>query len=66
MEHKDFSYVKTILRSVLTSSPKSVTISQMLVDYSNLEGEAIPYKQLGYKTVYELLNSMDDVIKVCN
>lgn len=66
MEQKDFLYVKTLLRSVLISSSRNMTISQILKDYSHLEGETIPYKQLGFKTIYELLISMDDVLKVSN
>lgn len=64
MEQPDFNYVKTIIKSVLTSSPINVTISQVLLDYAQLEGSSIPYQQLGFNTVYDLLKDMGDVLKV--
>lgn len=64
MAQPDFNYVKTIIRSVLTSSPNIMTISQVLHDYTQLEGSSIPYQQLGFNTVYDLLEDMGDVLKV--
>lgn len=64
MAHTDFNYVKTIIKSVLTSSPINMTISQVLSDYSQLEGSSIPYQELGFSSVYDLLQHMDDVLEV--
>lgn len=61
---EDLSYVKMIVRSILTSSPSTITISQMLKDYINLEGDVLPYERLGFKTVFELLKSMNDILTV--
>lgn len=62
---QDFNDVKMAIRSVLTSAPgKVVTISDILKDYKNLEGDTIPYKQLGFNSVFELFESMNDVLKV--
>ncbi|XP_050426306.1 tudor domain-containing protein 7-like [Adelges cooleyi] len=57
-------YVKTVVRSVMTSLPGSITVGQLMTDYKNLEGEAIPFKRLGYTTIFELLKDLNDVIKL--
>lgn len=64
MEEDKLDEVKTIVRSILTSTQSIITISQLLVDYRNMEGIDLPYKKLGFKTIYELLNTIDDVVKV--
>ncbi|XP_050528415.1 uncharacterized protein LOC126898446 [Daktulosphaira vitifoliae] len=61
---QNLDYVKTIVRSVLTSSPGPITVSQLQKDYYDLEGETIPFKRLNYSTVFKLLNDMKDVLKV--
>lgn len=63
MENK-ISYVKQVIRSVLTSSKNSITISELLKDYKLLEGDDLPYSQLGFRTIYEALAAMDDVLQV--
>lgn len=64
MAEEELSYVKTIVRSVLTSSKNNITISQLLNDYYDLEGENIPFQKLGFNTIYELLETMNDILKV--
>lgn len=64
MEQESLDYVKTIVRSILTSTPGIVTISQLLFDYHNMEGTNLPYEELGFKTIYELLKTIDDIVKV--
>lgn len=64
MEQPDLNYLKTVLRSILTSSPGKVTISQILNEYSDFEGCTLSYKHLGFNTIFELLESMNDVLKV--
>jgi len=64
MAELDLNYIKTILRSVLTSCPTNMTIRQVLADYVSLEGSHIPYKELGFKTIFELLETMKDVLQV--
>jgi len=64
MAEPDLNYLKTIIRSLLTSSPGKVTISQILNEYHNFEGCNLPYKHLGFKDVFELLENMEDVLKV--
>lgn len=60
----DINDVKIILRSILTSFPGIPTMSQVLEDFEKLEGYPLPYKKLGFNTVYELFKTMNDVIKV--
>uniref|UniRef100_A0A2S2PA58 Tudor domain-containing protein 1 n=2 Tax=Schizaphis graminum TaxID=13262 RepID=A0A2S2PA58_SCHGA len=64
MEQPDLKYLKTVIRSILTSSPSKVTISQILNEYPNYEGVKLPFKHLGFKTVYELLENMSDVLRI--
>jgi len=64
MEQPDLNYLKTVIRSLLTSSPGKVTISQILNEYYDYEGCNLPYKHLGFKNVFELLENMKDVLKV--
>lgn len=64
MEQQDLNNVKMVVRSVLTSTPDNVTIGQLIKDYNNLEGSPIPYAQLGFKNVYELLKAMNDILTV--
>lgn len=64
MAESQYNYVKTIVQSLLSSSPKTMTISEILSDYIKLEGNVIPYKELGFISVYALLNSMNDIIEV--
>lgn len=64
MAETDFSYVKTVVRSILTSSSSSMTISHLLKDYTNLEGHQLSYETLGFNSVYALLKSMKDILIV--
>lgn len=60
----DLKELGVILRSILTSAPGNITISEVLRDYRSLEGCSLPFRKLGFNTVYELLNSMGDVLTV--
>jgi len=64
MEQPDFDNVKIVVRSILTSSKKSMTISQLLNDYIDYEGTILPSQQLGYDSCYDLLLDLKDVLKV--
>jgi len=64
MEQPDLNDLKMIIRSILTSSPGKMTILQILNEYLNYEGYNLPYKHLGFKTIFELLENMNDVLKV--
>lgn len=64
MEQPDLNYLKTVVRNILTSFPGKLTISQILSDYSYLEGCNLSFDHLGFKTIYELLENMTDVLRV--
>lgn len=64
MDEPDLTDVKISLRSILTSCPGIPSIYEVLEDYKKLEGHPLPYKKLGFNSVFELLSSMDDIIKV--
>lgn len=64
MAQQDFMNVKCVVRSILTSSPVSMTISQLLDDYFKYEGSFLPFKELGYSSCFDLLLDIDDVLKV--
>lgn len=64
MEQPDLNYLKMVIRSILTSSPGKVKISQISSDYSDFEGCNLSFEHLGFKTIYELLENMPDVLRV--
>ncbi len=56
--------MKKMVRAVLQSSKSGVSLSNLQVEYKDLTGELIPYKQLGYATLDTLLHSMPSVVKL--
>lgn len=61
----NFEDVKIAVRSILTSSKTPLSIEQLQKDYKNLEGRYLPHKNLGFTSVFQLLQIMDDVLIVC-
>lgn len=59
-----FEEVKINVRSLLTSSLKSLSIEQLQKDYCEQEGEFLPYKRLGFNSTIELLQNMQDILTV--
>lgn len=53
---------KTVLRSLIVSSPEALTVHQLNKDYNRSEGRDIPFARLGYATLKSFLNSMPDVL----
>jgi len=60
----DLNEVKINVRSLLTSSQKPLSISQLQRDYCDQEGCNLPYRGLGFNSVIELLQNMTDVVTV--
>ncbi|XP_016144553.1 tudor domain-containing protein 7B-like [Sinocyclocheilus grahami] len=60
----DEELVKKMVRAVLQSAKSGVSLSNLQVEYKDLTGELIPYKQLGYATLDALLHSMPSVVKL--
>lgn len=61
---EDFDEVKITIRSLLTSSQKSLSIEELQRDYRAQEGKPIPFRHLGFNNVIELLQSMKDILNV--
>jgi len=60
----EFEEVKINVRSLLTSSPKQLSIEQLLKDYRKQEGEILPFKRLGFNSIFELLQNLKDILIV--
>ncbi|TRY96523.1 hypothetical protein DNTS_014706 [Danionella cerebrum] len=60
----DEELMKKMVRAVLQSSKTGVSLSHLQVEYKELTGELIPYKQLGYATLDALLHSMPSVVRL--
>ncbi|XP_050094055.1 uncharacterized protein LOC126576790 [Anopheles aquasalis] len=56
--------LKSQIRGVLISNRKQMTVQNLMADFKSLEGEDIPYKQFGFKTLEDLLRTMPDVLRV--
>jgi hypothetical protein len=61
----EYDEVKINIRSLLTSSQKPLSIQEVQKDYYEQEGKYIPYKNLGFNSIIELLQNMNDVLVVC-
>ncbi|XP_055067271.2 tudor domain-containing protein 7B isoform X1 [Misgurnus anguillicaudatus] len=60
----DEELVKKMLRAVLMSSKSGVSLSRLQVEYKDMTGELIPYKQLGYATLDAFLHNMPSVMRL--
>lgn len=56
--------LKIIIRSLLTISPKQLSVEQLSNDYKAQEGEKVPFAKFGFKTIFDLLRNMNDVLEV--
>jgi len=61
----DYVELKTELRSILISSQQGCNEQQLMRDYSAYNAhKEIPFRQMGYRNLIELLKSMPDVAKI--
>lgn len=51
--------VKKLVLSILCSSKDGLTEQELRYEYRSLTNEVIPYTQLGYKSVYELMRNLN-------
>ncbi|XP_011202110.3 tudor domain-containing protein 5 [Bactrocera dorsalis] len=56
--------VKAIIKSLVISCPKAITIDELNRDYRNIEGQRIPYHKLGFQTLESFLRSIPDTVNV--
>ena len=61
---KEYFRVKKTIRALLLSSKGGCTPRSLLEDYKYLYGQTIPYKELGFNTLMDLLHYMKDVVIV--
>ena len=62
---QEYLDLKTELRSLLISSPQGCSEQQLLKDYAAYNGlKEIPFRQMGYANLQELLASMPDVANI--
>lgn len=64
MAGKGLSNTKTVLRSLIISSPNGITIQQLMKDYIEQEGSEIPYAALGFARLDLFLLSLNDTCYV--
>lgn len=61
-----FETLKKVLKALLVSAsnPMGVPLQTLKDDYQELEGQPLPYKEYGFRTEMDLLNSIWDTIEV--
>ncbi|KAL3287803.1 hypothetical protein HHI36_002265 [Cryptolaemus montrouzieri] len=55
---------KKMLRSILVSSPLTISVIKLNNDYKELVGVNIPFKELGYDCLLTFLHAIPDVLRV--
>ncbi|XP_037049369.1 uncharacterized protein LOC119083690 [Bradysia coprophila] len=58
------SKTETVIKSLLISSPRSLTISDLDSEFLKSEGYAIPFDSLGYAHLKEFLLSIPDILTI--
>jgi hypothetical protein len=62
---QEYLDLKTELRSLLISSQQGCNIQQLIRDYAAYNGrKEIPFRDMGYKSLIELITSMPDVARI--
>lgn len=57
---------KSILKALVVSSPKPLTMHDLNLDFKKREGRDIPFSLLGHANLKSLINSMPDVLTLDN
>lgn len=60
----DPNELEILIRSLLVSSPTVMTASKLFSEYQATEGHRFPFRQLGFNTFVEYLQSIPTVVKV--
>ncbi|KAG4070966.1 hypothetical protein HA402_001403 [Bradysia odoriphaga] len=58
------SKTKTVIKSLLIASPRSLTIGDLDTEFRKSEGHAIPFASLGYAHLKEFLLSIPDILTI--
>nr|WFP31747.1 TDRD5 [Locusta migratoria] len=54
--------LKSILRGLLISSPKQMTVRDLANDFSKQEGREFPYQKFGFRTFVDYLKTIKDTV----
>ena len=55
---------KKALRSLLISAPRGVVVHLLAKDYNMVMGKELPYRELGYRSLDDFINSIPDTIRL--
>ncbi|CAF3306994.1 unnamed protein product [Rotaria sp. Silwood2] len=61
---QEYLDLKTELRSLLISSQQGCNEQQLMRDYDEYNGRKVPFREMGYANLIELLTSMPDVARI--
>ncbi|XP_068148240.1 tudor domain-containing protein 7 isoform X2 [Drosophila tropicalis] len=50
------NYVTSVIRALITSRKPPVGLKAIIRDYHDVEGQALPYRELGYQTAQDMLS----------
>ena len=56
--------LKKLLRGLLISSPRAITVDQLERDFLLQEGHGVPFRELGYPSFLKYLESIPDTVVV--
>jgi len=56
--------LKKLLRGLLISSPRAITVDQLERDFFQQEGHGVPFRELGYPSFMKYLESNPDTFAV--
>ena len=56
--------LKKELRSLLISAPRGVALPLLAKDYKMVMGKELPYREIGYRTLEQLIDSIPDTIRL--
>uniref|UniRef100_A0A182W7I2 HTH OST-type domain-containing protein n=1 Tax=Anopheles minimus TaxID=112268 RepID=A0A182W7I2_9DIPT len=63
--YHNLEQLKPIIRSmVMSHRNKTVCVQELQRDFRDIEGLPIPYKQLGFADIFELLHAIPDIVQV--
>ncbi|XP_063229776.1 uncharacterized protein LOC134534955 isoform X2 [Bacillus rossius redtenbacheri] len=58
----ELNEIKSVIRGLLISTPKAMTIATLKKDYIEEVGEAIPFYKFGYRNLETFLQSINDTV----
>ena len=60
----DLPELKTVLRGLLISTKRAMTLNDLSRDFKNQEGYDIPFRKFGFNSLLDFLNSITDTVQV--